>query len=337
MNIDVSALEAVQKEHGIDVGDMLGTIARALLASYLDYPGAVTPNERTKVWVNIDRLTGMVSVHVSELDADGETIDSYDDTPEDPDWASPDVVRGAIVKRLQQIETGSEFDLYKRLRGTMVSGTVTKDVFRNQRGMVVVDLGTAVDPGPEGVISLGEQIPNENLRHGERVLCWVTDVSTTYDGKQLEIALSRSHPELVRALFELEVPEVKAGQVEIVSISREAGHRSKIAVKANVKGVNAKGACIGPKGSRVNAVMEQLSGEKIDIIDWDEDPAKFVANALAPSKVVKVEVVDETAQFVRVTVPDYQLSLAIGKEGQNARLAARLTGWKIDIRSDKQN
>lgn len=168
MNIDVSALEAVQKEHGIDVGDMLGTIARALLASYLDYPGAVTPNERTKVWVNIDRLTGMVSVHVSELDADGETIDSYDDTPEDPDWASPDVVRGAIVKRLQQIETGSEFDLYKRLRGTMVSGTVTKDVFRNQRGMVVVDLGTAVEPGPEGVISLGEQIPNEKLRHGER-------------------------------------------------------------------------------------------------------------------------------------------------------------------------
>ena len=152
--------------------------------------------------------------------------------------------------------------------------------------------------------------------------------------KRVQVNLSRTHPELVRGLFALEVPEVADGSVEIVGIAREAGHRSKVAVRATVKGVNAKGACIGPRGARVTNIMSELGGEKIDIIDWDEDPAKYVGNSLAPSKVVAVEVLDLEAQAARVTVPDYQLSLAIGKEGQNARLAARLTGWKIDIRSD---
>ena len=146
--------------------------------------------------------------------------------------------------------------------------------------------------------------------------------------------MSRTHPNLVRKLFSLEVPEIAEGSVEIVAVAREAGHRSKIAVRSKVAGLNAKGACIGPMGQRVRNVMSELSGEKIDIIDFDEDPARFVANALSPSKVVSVEVVDLATRSARVTVPDFQLSLAIGKEGQNARLAARLTGWRIDIRSD---
>ena len=148
------------------------------------------------------------------------------------------------------------------------------------------------------------------------------------------MTLSRSHPNLVRRLFALEVPEIADGTVEIAAIARESGHRSKIAVRSTVPGVNAKGACIGPMGQRVRAVMSELNGEKTDIIDWSEDPATFVGNALSPAKALRVEVTDEAARAARVTVPDFQLSLAIGREGQNARLAARLTGWRIDIRSD---
>ncbi|MEX0913597.1 MAG: transcription termination/antitermination protein NusA, partial [Demequina sp.] len=149
------------------------------------------------------------------------------------------------------------------------------------------------------------------------------------------ITLSRTHPNLVRKLFEMEVPEIADGTVEVVNLAREAGHRTKMAVRATVAGVNAKGACIGPMGARVRAVMSELHGEKIDIVDWDGDPATYVGNALSPSRVVSVTVVDEEARAARVVVPDFHLSLAIGKEGQNARLAARLTGWRIDIRSDE--
>ena len=152
----------------------------------------------------------------------------------------------------------------------------------------------------------------------------------------MQVTLSRTHPNLVRRLFAFEVPEIAAGHVEIVSVAREAGHRSKIAVRSTVPGLGAKGACIGPMGARVRGVMSELNGEKIDIIDWAEDPAEYVGNALSPSKVVSVTVVDLKARTARVVVPDFQLSLAIGKEGQNARLAARLTGWRIDIRSDAE-
>ena len=162
--------------------------------------------------------------------------------------------------------------------------------------------------------------------------CYV--VGVTRGAREPLITLSRTHPNLVRKLFSLEVPEIADGSVEIVAVAREAGHRSKIAVTSRVPGLNAKGACIGPMGQRVRNVMSELSGEKIDIIDYDEDPARFVANALSPAKVVSVSVIDEAARAARVVVPDFQLSLAIGKEGQNARLAARLTGWRIDIRSD---
>jgi N utilization substance protein A len=193
----------------------------------------------------------------------------------------------------------------------------------------MVDLGRL-----EALLPVSERVPGERYDHGTRIKCLVTSVRKGMRGPQ--ITLSRSHPNLVKKLFALEVPEINDGTVEIAAIAREAGHRSKIAVKSNAPGVNAKGACIGPMGQRVRNVMAELHGEKIDIVDWSDDPATLVANALSPSRVNSVEILDAEAKSARVVVPDYQLSLAIGKEGQNARLAARLTGWRIDIRSDEE-
>jgi len=192
---------------------------------------------------------------------------------------------------------------------------------------VLVNLGKV-----EALLPAGEQVPGEVYVHGTRIKCYVVGVTKGFRGPQ--ITLSRTHPNLVRKLFALEVPEIADGTVEIVAVAREAGHRSKIAVRSRVSGVNAKGACIGPLGARVRNVMSELHGEKIDIIDHADDPAEFVGHALSPARVLRVEVVDAEARAARVTVPDYQLSLAIGKEGQNARLAARLTGWRIDIHGD---
>jgi len=177
-------------------------------------------------------------------------------------------------------------------------------------------------------------VPGESYTHGTRLRCFVVGVRKGPKGPS--ITVSRTHPSLVRKLFALEVPEVADGSVEIVALAREAGHRTKVAVRSTIPGLNAKGACIGPMGARVRAVVTELHGEKIDIIDFSEDPARFVAAALSPAKVDAVEVVDAAARSARVVVPDYQLSLAIGKEGQNARLAAKLTGWRIDIRPDVQ-
>jgi N utilization substance protein A len=193
---------------------------------------------------------------------------------------------------------------------------------------VMIDLGKL-----EAILPLGERVPGERYQHGERIKTLVISVRKGMRGPQ--VTLSRSHPNLVRKLFALEVPEIADGTVEICAIAREAGHRTKIAVKSNLQGVNAKGACIGPMGQRVRNVMSELHGEKIDIVDWADDPAQFVANSLSPARVNAVHVVDAEARSARVIVPDFQLSLAIGKEGQNARLAARLTGWRIDIKSDE--
>lgn len=179
-----------------------------------------------------------------------------------------------------------------------------------------------------------EQVPGEEYTHGLRLKAYVVRVAKGVRGPS--VTLSRTHPNLVKKLFSLEVPEIADGSVEISAIAREAGHRTKIAVRSTRSGLNPKGACIGPMGSRVRNVMAELHGEKIDIVDWSDDPAEMVANALSPARVSKVEVVDWDSRSARVTVPDYQLSLAIGKEGQNARLAARLTGWRIDIRPDTE-
>ncbi|MDO5032469.1 transcription termination factor NusA [Corynebacterium sp.] len=334
MNIDLAALRTIERERGVAVKDLLEAIAGALLYSYLDHrnSSAATKEEGTKSRVDIDADTGLVSVIVTESDPEtGEVLSEYDDTPENFGRVGAHAVRDAILRKLREKETDRAYDSYSELTGRVVSGVVQRDVRANERGVVVVQLGTELD-SQDAILLPAEQLPGEKLEHGDRIKAYVVGVAR--NGVKLQITLSRTHPELVRGLFELEVPEVADGSVEIVSIAREAGHRSKIAVVGHAKGLNAKGACIGPRGARVNNIMCELGGEKIDIIDYNEDPATFVGNALAPSKVVRVEVVDQEAQVARVTVPDYQLSLAIGKEGQNARLAARLTGWKIDIHSD---
>jgi len=329
VNIDIKALEAIEADKGIGVDDLLTTIAEALLHAYYAHRGEVEDAPRARV--DIDAQTGTVNVMITQVDDDGNVVNEFDDTPNNFGRIGAHAVRDAIVRRLREAETSRAFDAYSDFEGRVISGIVQADARAKERGIIVVHLGTEAD-GQDGIILPAEQIPGEKLNHGDRVKCYVVGVNR--GPRNLQINLSRTHPELVRRLFELEVPEVADGAVEIVSIAREAGHRSKVAVRPTVKGLNAKGACIGPRGQRVSNIMRELGGEKIDIIDYSEDPAQYVGNALAPSKVVKVDVVDEDEQRARVVVPDYQLSLAIGKEGQNARLAARLTGWKIDIRSD---
>lgn len=328
MNIDMAALTTIEKDKGIPVDDMLSTIGSALIHAYREYRG---DEGETRARVDIDKDSGSVSVIVTELDDAGEVTSEYDDTPDNFARIAAGAVRDAIVKRLREAENVRLFDEYQSFEGRVVSGVVQKDETANSRGIVIIQLGTESDP-QDGILLPAEQIPGEKLVHGDRVKAYIVGVNK--GPRNVQVNLSRTHPELVRGLFELEIPEVADGSVEIIGIAREAGHRSKVAVAGKVKGLNAKGACIGPRGQRVTNIMNELGGEKIDIIDHSEDPATYVGNALAPSKVVNVEITDAEAQTAKVTVPDYQLSLAIGREGQNARLAARLTGWKIDIHSD---
>ena len=231
-----------------------------------------------------------------------------------------------ILQRLRDVEDEMTFGEYAGREGDIVAGVIQQG--KDPRA-VLVDLGKV-----EAVLPPAEQVPGEQYLHGERIRCYVLHVRKGHRGPS--VTLSRTHRNLVKKLFALEVPEIASGAVDIVAIAREAGHRTKIAVRSNQPGVNAKGACIGPMGSRVRNVMAELHGEKIDIVDYSDDPACFVANALSPARVTAVHVIDADARVAQVIVPDYQLSLAIGKEGQNARLAARLTGWRIDIRSDAQ-
>jgi transcription termination/antitermination protein NusA len=230
-----------------------------------------------------------------------------------------------ILQRLRDAEDDVKFGEFSGREGDIVSGIIQQG--RDPQD-VLVDLGRL-----EALLPVAERVPGERYEHGTRIKCLVVSVRRGMRGPQVN--LSRSHPNLVKKLFALEVPEIADGTVEICAIAREAGHRTKIAVRTTVPGVNAKGSCIGPMGQRVRNIMHELHGEKIDIVDWSDDPAELVAHALSPARVSSVEVVDAAARSARVIVPDYQLSLAIGKEGQNARLAARLTGWRIDIRSDE--
>jgi N utilization substance protein A len=237
--------------------------------------------------------------------------------------------RQVILQRLRDAEHDQTFGEYSGREGDIVTGVVQADAQAAQRGIVLVDIGKV-----EAVLPQSEQVPGENYTHGTRLKCYVVGVTRGMRGPQ--VTISRTHPSLVKKLFALEVPEIADGSVEIVDVAREAGHRSKIAVRTTVSSLNAKGACIGPMGQRVRNVVAELHGEKIDIVDWAEDPATYVGNALSPAHALESRVVDATTQSVRVVVPDFQLSLAIGREGQNARLAARLTGWRIDIHSDAE-
>lgn len=324
MKVDLMALRAIERDKDITFETVVAAIESALLTAYRQ-AGNETPGARAEV----DRTSGEIRVLVPEKGEDGETVGEVDDTPAGFDRIAAATARQVVVAKLRDAENDRSYGEYATREGEVVSGVVQRDARANARGVVVVDIGTI-----EGVIPSAEQVPGEKLEHGERVRCYVVGVSRTPRGTA--VTLSRTHPNLVRKLFAFEVPEIASGAVEITAIAREAGYRSKIAVRSTVPGLNAKGACIGPMGARVRGVMDELHGEKIDIIDHSDDPAEFVGNALSPSKVVSVEVVDLRARAARVVVPDYQLSLAIGKEGQNARLAARLTGWRIDIRSDAE-
>ncbi|HLV58409.1 MAG TPA: transcription termination factor NusA [Natronosporangium sp.] len=324
MNIDLAALRALEREREIPFETILAAIESALLTAYRHTEGA-KPHAR----VEIDRTTGKASVYAQELDEDGTVVREFDDTPHDFGRIAAMTAKQVILQRLREATDEAYYGEYSGREGDLVTGVVQAHGALAERGIVTVDLGKL-----EGVLPPAEQVPGEVYEHGQRIRCVVVHVSRGFRGPQ--VTLSRSHPTLVKKLFALEVPEIADGSVEIAAIAREAGHRTKIAVRATVPNLNAKGACIGPMGQRVRAVMSELRGEKIDIIDWSDDPARFVGNALSPAKALRVEVVDPQTRSARVTVPDYQLSLAIGREGQNARLAARLTGWRIDIRSDAE-
>ncbi|QIS05133.1 transcription termination/antitermination protein NusA [Nocardia brasiliensis] len=326
MNIEIEALRAIVADKGISIETVISAIESALLTAYRHTEGH-QPNAR----IDINQKTGTVRVMARELDADGNVISEWDDTPEGFGRIAATTARQVVLQRLRDAENEKSFGEFSTHEGDIVGGVVQRDARANARGTIVVRIGSELH-GAEGLIPPAEQVPGETYEHGDRIKCYVVGVSRGPRGPQ--ITLSRTHPNLVRRLFALEVPEIADGSVEIVAVAREAGHRSKIAVRSTVSGVNAKGACIGPMGQRVRNVMSELAGEKIDIIDFAEDSATFVGNALSPSKVVSVTIVDAEARAARVVVPDFQLSLAIGKEGQNARLAARLTGWRIDIRSD---
>jgi transcription termination/antitermination protein NusA len=320
VDIDLSVLKSLEAEKDISLDLAIKAIEDALLVAYHKTEGAA-PNAR----VEVNRTSGHVTVWaVGEPGAGDEPGREYDDTPAGFGRIAATTARQVILQRLRDAEDELTFGEYAGREGDVVAGVIQQG--KDPRA-VLVDLGKL-----EAILPPTEQVPGERYVHGERLRCYVLHVRKGYRGPS--VTLSRTHPNLVKKLFALEVPEIASGAVEIAAIAREAGHRSKIAVVSHQAGVNAKGACIGPMGARVRNVMTELHGEKIDIVDYSPDPAEFVAHALSPARVSKVHIVDLQAREAQVIVPDYQLSLAIGKEGQNVRLAARLTGWRIDIRAD---
>ena len=321
MNIDMAALRGLEREKDISFDLVCRAIEDALLIAYSRTEGA---HEHARA--EIDRTTGLVTVWAQERDDEGNVIREFDDTPSGFGRIAASTAKQVILQRLREAAQEVTFGEYAGREGDLVSG-----IIQQQPGSphVHVDLGKV-----EAVLPAGEQVPGERYEHGNRIRCLVVAVRKGPRGPS--ITLSRTHPNLVRKLFALEVPEIVDGSVEIAAVAREAGHRTKIAVLSRVPGLNPKGACIGPLGQRVRNVVAELHGEKIDIVDWSDDPRRLIASALSPARVSRVDIVDVNARSARVVVPDYQLSLAIGKEGQNARLAARLTGWRIDIRPDTE-
>jgi transcription termination/antitermination protein NusA len=320
MDIDLGALRSLEAEKDISMDLAIKAIEDALLVAYHRTDGTTTTAR-----VEINRGNGHVTVWAAETGDDGSVLREFDDTPAGFGRIAATTARQVILQRLRDAEDELTFGEYAGREGDIVAGVIQQG---SDPRAVLVDLGKL-----EAILPPTEQVPGERYVHGERLKCYVLHVRKGFRGPS--VTLSRTHPNLVRKLFSLEVPEIASGAVEIAAIAREAGHRSKIAVISRQPGVNAKGACIGPMGSRVRNVMSELHGEKIDIVDFSDDPAQFVAHALSPARVSRVDVIDAQARVARVIVPDYQLSLAIGKEGQNARLAARLTGWRIDIRPDR--
>jgi N utilization substance protein A len=342
MNMEfIEALHELEKDRGIAAEILFEAIEAALISAYKKNFGSLQ-----NVRVSIDRLTGEFKVFtrktvVEEVEdartevslADASLIDpnyalddvvEYEVTPRDFGRIAAQTAKQVVVQRIREAERGMIYEEFINREGDIVTGVVQRYEQKN----VIIDLGKV-----EAILPMQEQIPGEEYQSFERLKTYVVEVKKTKKGSQ--IMLSRTHPGLIKRLFELEVPEIHDGLVEIKGISREAGARSKIAVHSKEPNIDPVGACVGPKGSRVQTIVTELKGEKIDIINYSLDPQEFVANSLSPAKVVFVKT-NTAGKTALVVVPDYQLSLAIGKEGQNARLAAKLTGWKIDIKSETQ-
>jgi len=337
----IEALKALEKEKGIEAEIILEAIEAALISAYKKNFASLQ-----NVRVYVDRVTGEIKVFsqrkvVDNVEDERVEISLEEARKIDPNYELDDVVelevtpknfgriaaqtaKQVVVQRIREAERSLIYDEFSNRESDIVTGTVQRIEAKN----VFIDLGKT-----EAVLTPTEQIPGENYNIHERVKAYIVEVRKTPKGPQ--IIVSRTHPGLLKRLFELEVPEIHDGIVEIKSVSREAGSRSKIAVHSHDADVDPVGACVGPKGMRVQTIVNELRGEKIDIVKWDKDMTVYIANALSPAKVLDVQVYEDEKK-ARVIVPDYQLSLAIGKEGQNARLAAKLTGWKIDIKSETQ-
>ena len=342
MNQDfIEALRALEKEKGINKDVLIEAIETALVTAYKRDYGA-----DTDVRVNVDRETGKMTVlrrwTVAEVVESPDVEVSLEQARVfDPSFAVGDVLerdvtpksfgriaaqtaKQIVVQRIREEERSSIYDKYADSQDEVVNAVVK----RVEKGGVYLDIGRT-----EAFLSAGEMMPTESFRPGDYVKVYMLEVRRAASGPQ--ILVSRTHPGLVRRLFELEVPEIRNGVVQIHAVAREAGFRTKMAVSSLADDIDPVGACVGQRGARVERIVEELKGEKIDIVRWSPDPAQFIANALSPAHVLTVWA-DEEQKAARVLVPDTQLSLAIGREGQNARLAAKLTGWKIDIKSDVQ-
>ncbi|HKL11659.1 MAG TPA: transcription termination factor NusA [Clostridia bacterium] len=337
----IDAIKQIEKDKGIDQQILIDAIEAALITAYKKYFGS---SQNVRVDINNENGKVLVYSQISVVEeVEDETCeiqleearkinDSFEIgdvvekevTPKDFGRIAAQTAKQVVVQRIREAERNVIFNEFVNRESEIVTGVIQ----RFSRGVTFINLGKI-----EALLLQSEQIQREEYNQGDRIKTFIIEVKNTTKGPQ--VLVSRTHPGLVKRLFELEVPEIHDGIVEVKGISREAGSRAKIAVYSSDENVDPVGACVGQRGARVQNIVEELNGEKIDIIKWNEDPREFIANSLSPSKVTKVTV-DESARSATVVVPDYQLSLAIGKEGQNARLAAKLTGWKIDIKSESQ-
>ncbi|HYN35912.1 MAG TPA: transcription termination factor NusA [Actinomycetota bacterium] len=326
MKIPLDSLRELERERGISFETLIEAIEKSLASAYLRVTNA---DETRGSRSTIDTESGDVTVYGQDVEIDPETeeitvLREWEDTPADFGRIAAQTAKQVILQRLREAERDMTFGEYSGREGDIVTGIVQQQDHR----YTILDLGKT-----EALMPPSEQIPHERYEHGMRLKAYIVEVRKSARGPQ--IIVSRTHPGLIKRLFELEVPEILDGIVDIKAVAREPGHRSKIAVVSNDSNVDPVGACVGAKGSRVRMVMNELRGEKIDIIKWTDGLQEFVANALSPAKVKEV-ILKDAGQTALVVVPDYQLSLAIGKEGQNARLAARLTGLRVDIKSESQ-
>ncbi len=317
----LDALKQIELEKGLAVDTVLDALKDALLTAYKKNFGDEESEIETRI--DIDEATGDIRVFENRENAAGE-MEEVEVTPENFGRIAAQTAKQVVIQRIREAERELMFDEYHGREGDIVTGIVQQSDHR----YTLVDLGKV-----EALLPPSEQVRGERYEHGARIKTYIVDVRKTTKGPQ--IMVSRTHPGLLKRLFELEVPEIYDGLVEIKAVAREGGQRSKVAVVSHDPNVDPVGACVGAKGSRVRMIVSELRGEKVDIVEWKEDPAEFVANAISPAKVKEV-IVDPDNLTAEVIVPDNQLSLAIGKEGQNARLAAKLTGWRIDILSESQ-